>query len=204
MKPLVTTTPASDITQTSATLNGVLTPETKTPPDAGAFCYFDYGTTTAYGSTSFGGGCGTGMDQLYYWDAASNLTPGTTYHFRLVASNRYGFSYANDQSFTTLAPPPAPKPTATTSPATSVGQHKATLNGVVNPNGTATSYHFDYGKTLSYGNHTATQSAGAGTTNVAVQALLSALPRHTTYHFRVVAVSTQGTTNGGDRTFRTG
>src|SRR5205823_5700215 len=42
MKPLATTTPASNIGQTSATLNGVLTPETVTPPDSGAYCYFQY------------------------------------------------------------------------------------------------------------------------------------------------------------------
>lgn len=201
MKPLVTTTPASDITQTSATLNGVLTPETVTPPDSGALCQFRYGLTSTYDRTTLGGSCGAGVDQVYDWETVSGLTPGTTYHFQLVASNRHGFTYGNDMSFTTL---PAPAPTATTSPATNVGQHVATLNGVVNPRGTATSYHFDYGKTATYGTSTPTQSAGSGGTNVKEHALLSGLLRHTTYHFRVVAVSGNGTTNGLDRTFHTG
>jgi hypothetical protein len=204
LKPLVTTTPASDIGQTSATLNGVLTPETVTPPDAGALCYFEYGLDTSYGTLTDYGPCGAGMDQVYFGITASPLLPGTMYHFRLVASNRYGFSSANDQSFTTLSAPPTPAPTATTSPATNVGQHKATMHGVVNPEGYATTYHFDYGKTLSYGKSTANRSAGNGTSNMNVQAALANLPRHTTYHFRVVAVNVNGTTEGADKTFRTG
>jgi hypothetical protein len=33
----------------------------------------------------------------------------------------------------------------------------------VNPNGTATTYHFDWGTTTDYGSSTPTQDAGAGT-----------------------------------------
>jgi hypothetical protein len=97
-----------------------------------------------------------------------------------------------------------PAPTATTSPATNVGQHQATLHGVVNPQGYATTYHFEYGKTASYGKRTANRSAGNGSSNVNVQTALSSLLRHTTYHFRVVAVSANGTSSGADQTFRTG
>lgn len=205
LTPLVTTTPASGIGQTSATLNGVVTPETVTPPDSGALCEFQYSIDTSYSSNTGLKPCGTGMDQLYYSDVATNLLPGTTYNFRLVASNRYGYSYdfTYEQQFTTLSPPPR-APAATTSPATNIGQHVATLVGVVNPEGYATTYHFQYGTTKSYGKNTAKVSAGSGTSDVNVQAALSGLLRHTTYHFRIVAVSVNGTTKGADLTFRTG
>jgi hypothetical protein len=54
-----------------------------------------------------------------------------------------------------------------------------------------------------YGLRTATRSAGSGTTAASVAAILSGLPRHTTYHFRLVAVNTSGTVRGVDRSFRT-
>lgn len=79
----------------------------------------------------------------------------------------------------------------------------ATLNGNVNPNGLATNYHFEYGTTTSYGTNTSTVSAGSGTSNVAVTASISGLIAASTYHFRLVAVNSDGTTYGNDLTFTT-
>ena len=69
------------------------------------------------------------------------LTPGTTYYFRLVASNADGWVEGKIFSFTTRNPPPA----VTTDNATSITLNGATLNGSVNPNGAATIAWFEYG-----------------------------------------------------------
>ncbi len=95
-------------------------------------------------------------------------------------------------------------PTAITQAATSVTGSSAVLNGTVNPNGLATSYYFQWGTSTSYGNTTSTQSAGSGTSNVAVNAPISGLSGGTTYHFRLVATNSDGTTNGSDLTFTPG
>ena len=95
-------------------------------------------------------------------------------------------------------------PVATTLPATAVTGVSATLNGTVNPNSLATDYHFEWGTTAAYGNLTATTPAGSGTANIAVNAGISGLVGGTTYHFRVVATNTDGTTNGTDLTFTPG
>ena len=58
--------------------------------------------------------------------------------------------------------PAQAKPTVTTQAAGSVVATTATLNGTVNPNGSATSYHFDYGTTTSYGSQHAAADAGVG------------------------------------------
>jgi hypothetical protein len=79
------------------------------------------------------------------------------------------------------------------------GTTTATLNGTVDPNGTATTYHFEYGTTTDYGLETASQSAGSGTEPVAVQAPVSGLSASTTYHYRLVA----GDVKGADQTFKT-
>jgi hypothetical protein len=97
---------------------------------------------------------------------------------------------------------PAP-PTATTGTATAIAQTTATLAGTVDPNGAATTYHFEYGTSTSYGLQTADQSAGSGDGAVAVQAALSGLTSDTTYHYRLVATNAAGTDRGADHTLHT-
>jgi hypothetical protein len=77
----------------------------------------------------------------------------------------------------------------------------ATLGGTVNPNGTATTFYFQYG--TAYGLQTTAVSAGSGTANVAASAAVSGLSPSTTYHYRLVAVSTAGTVDGSDESFTT-
>ena len=66
---------------------------------------FEYGTTTAYGSStpSPEGSVGEGIVAHAVWAAASGLAPGTTYHYRVVASNELGTVYGPDETFTTLS-----------------------------------------------------------------------------------------------------
>lgn len=90
-----------------------------------------------------------------------------------------------------------------TDPATSVTSTSATLNGTVNSNGLTTTYHFEYGTTVSYGSTTPNASTGAGTSDVSVIADISGLDSGTTYHYRIVATNSAGTTHGADRLFAT-
>jgi hypothetical protein len=97
----------------------------------------------------------------------------------------------------------ATAPDARTSPATNISPQGATLNGVVDPNGRATTAYFQWGTTTKYGHRTPNQQIGEGTTDVPVAADLAKLKSNTTYHFRVVATSSAGTDRGADRTFKT-
>lgn len=97
----------------------------------------------------------------------------------------------------------ATAPAALTDRANHVTETSATLNGSVNPENLATTYHFEYGRTTSYGKTTASVSAGSGNAAIAVLAKLSGLKPGTRYHFRLVATNSVGTTFGVDRTFMT-
>jgi hypothetical protein len=97
----------------------------------------------------------------------------------------------------------AGKPVVTTGAASSVSPDAATLAGSVNPNGLVTTWYFQYGKTTSYGARTIAQDAGSGTKRVRVSATLTGLQGKTTYHYRLVATNSQGTTVGADKTFKT-
>ena len=94
-------------------------------------------------------------------------------------------------------------PTATTNSATNITANSVTLNGVVNPNGSATTANFQWGTTTGYGNTTSIQSIGSGTSNVSVTANLTGLSSGTTYHYRIVATNAGGTSNGSDISFTT-
>jgi hypothetical protein len=67
---------------------------------------FEYGTTTAYGNTTPApeGSVGEGVESHAVWASASGLAPGTTYHYRVVATNEVapGGIAGEDQTFTTL------------------------------------------------------------------------------------------------------
>jgi hypothetical protein len=78
----------------------------------------------------------------------------------------------------------------TTTPASGVTDTAATLNGVVNPNGTDVTYSFEYGITPTFGSSTAVTDAGAGGTATVVQAALTDLTPATTYYYRLDTTTT--------------
>jgi hypothetical protein len=95
--PTVTTEPAGAVRETSATLHGAVNPHYLE-----THYYFQYGTTTAYGSTTPEGNAGAGGGAVPESATITGLESGTTYHYRIVASNPDGTSYGADETlFTT-------------------------------------------------------------------------------------------------------
>jgi uncharacterized repeat protein (TIGR01451 family) len=113
-----------------------------------------------------------------------------------------GGGTSNAQTFTVTPPPPS----ATTNAATGVTSWVATVHGTVSSNGGSSDVSFEYGLTTTYGYSVpATQSPlAADAANAAVSADLIGLNCNTTFHYRVVATNSGGTTNGLDGTFNTG
>ncbi len=97
-----------------------------------------------------------------------------------------------------------PTPVATTEAASSVSESGATLHASVNPEGSDTHYHFEYGtEAENYSASTPNVDAGAGTTTLKVSSVITGLQPGTTYHYRVIADSATGTGAGADTTFTT-
>jgi hypothetical protein len=195
--PDATTNPATSVTRSSAVLNGLLNADTVATTD----CRFEWGTTTAYSGGSVAcaeGNVFTGSSDVPVTAPLGGLEPGTLYHFRLSVANANGTSRGLDQAFTT--------PTAVTNvqtlSASSVGLDSATLNGSFEREGFPTSFYFEYGETSSYGSTTAAPPGPLAGSD-SVSAVLSGLDHGATYHFRLVAINSFGTTEGLDQTFYT-
>jgi sugar lactone lactonase YvrE len=97
-------------------------------------------------------------------------------------------------------------PIAATTAATAVAASSATLNGSIDPQGVATTYHFEYGTSTAYGTNVPVPdaSAGAGSSRELVSEPITGLQANTTYHYRLTASSANGTSHGEDSVFRTG
>jgi hypothetical protein len=100
--PTVTTNAATGVGQTSATLKGTVDPN-----GTSTSVYFQYGTTTSYGSTTASQAIGSGTTSVTVSQAVSGLICNTVYHFRVVATTAYGTTAGLDQTFTTSACTPA-------------------------------------------------------------------------------------------------
>lgn len=194
--PAVETTPASDLTTTSATLKGTVVANNQTTTVT-----FQYGLTTAYGTTvtalqsPVGGVTPTAVSR-----AVGGLTDATTYHYRVVGQNATGTTYGDDRTFLTGGA----APTVVTGAATAVGGDSGTLTGTVNANGNLTAVTFEWGSDTSYGRSaTADQSPVSGSANQAVTSTVTEFLPGTTYHFRAVGQNAVGTTAGDDQALTT-
>ena len=101
--PLVVTGPATGVSAQAATLIGSVTAN-----GVPTSYHFEYGPTTAYGNATPATDPGTGLGALPVTAALDGLSPGTTYHYRLVASNKAGVNRGYDQSLTTPSTAPGP------------------------------------------------------------------------------------------------
>jgi hypothetical protein len=194
--PTVATGTHSHVADTSADLHGTVNPN-----GSATTYYFQWGLTTAYGLQSDAHSAGHGTKPVSVSTTASDLIPGTTYHYRLVATNGAGTSVGADHAFTTTGNPP---PVVATGPAGQVGKNSATLTAVVNPNKQATTYFFEYGTSTNYGVQTDPATVAAGTAPVVVTQPLVGLEARTIFHFRVVAYHGNSPEEpGSDVTFMT-
>jgi hypothetical protein len=89
---------ATGVQQTQATLNGTVNPR-----GYDAKYYFQYGTSTGYGSSTAEGDAGGGTGGVPESVTVVGLEPGTVYHYRLVGTSGGVISYGADQTLTTIA-----------------------------------------------------------------------------------------------------
>ena len=113
--PTAATLAAEGLKETEATLKGTV--------NAGGEAteyFFEYGTGTGYGQTTEKATLSASAGNQGVSVTLKGLTPGTEYHFRIVAKNNQGSAEGLDHSFKTMSPPtkepPAKEPSPTPTP----------------------------------------------------------------------------------------
>ena len=185
-EPLVTVSAASNVTPTSAQFNGTVNAR-----NYDTSVYFDYstdGNNFTNQVPAVPGGV-SGATNTPVSAAVAGLTKGTTYYYRISATNAGGYTVSGESSFTTLT-----DPVATIGPASYVTSNSAILNGFVNAKGATTAVTFEYGTDgVNFPNSVgATPASVTGNTATAVSATVGGLAQGTTYYYRV-----KGTSAGG-------
>jgi hypothetical protein len=204
--PTVTTSPATNVEETSATLNGHVDLDTAHGGGEVTSCKFEYGPTKAYGETA---PCTPGPPYASAQDVSANvteLTRSTTYHFRLVAANANGTGEGEDETFSTPGPP------SIDSESSHLNGRDATLKAQINPFGFDTTCQVQYVDEASfqsskYANATTLpctpEDLGSGFGDVEASATVEGLKVATTYHYRFLATNQAGLSGAADRTFST-
>jgi hypothetical protein len=187
----------TEVTNTTALLHGTLNPHNYETDD----WYFAYNT-----GASCTGGSTTPIEHFEFevFDAPvrvriTGLAPNAKYMVCFVERNQADeTTVGSPVSFT--AKPEAPILEGESF--SNVGSTSATLQAQVNPEGTPSTYYFEYGTSTAYGSLTPVSSLGSSTGGV--QATLEGLQPDTVYHFRVVTTNdSDQTTVGFDKSFTT-
>jgi hypothetical protein len=140
---------------------------------------------------------GGGTSPVPFSVGVGGLEPKTEYDLRVVVVKPFTPPAVEEtESFTTL--PAGPEIEAFSS--SNVTADSADLNATINPQGTATSYHFEYGTTPAYGQSTPETNIGESHEGESVQDHVEGLG-DVVYHFRVIATNALGTTTSPDQTF---
>ncbi|HLF15358.1 MAG TPA: T9SS type A sorting domain-containing protein [Bacteroidota bacterium] len=97
LSPSAATEPTFSYDQTSAMLSSIVNPN-----GTGTECWFEWGTTDAYGYSTPAQSVGSGSQSSEFSQTISGLVPQTGHHYRVVAQNSAGTTYGTDRSFTTI------------------------------------------------------------------------------------------------------
>lgn len=200
-QPAPQTIAATNLSPNGATLTASVIPNSDP-----ATVYYQYGLNTNYGLQTTPQNLSPGSSPVPVTATLSGLLAGVVYHYRIVIVTTQGTSYSQDLTFATPG-----SPLVITGSFTGAGQTGFSIDGVVNPLGSATSYHFEYGEDLTYQHQTGSADIGSGEpsdagggiaaipVNVSVNSLLPGL----TYHVRLVASNSYGTSYGEDQVITT-
>lgn len=189
--------PPTHLTTSSAELHATVNPE-----NAGPTTYhFDWGADQSYGNST-PESAPVGSDGTPHPAAATieGLSPGQTYHYRIVATSPAGVSVGEDQTLTSVPN----LPTVVGESVRGVTPYSAELWAEARPGFGPAVIFFEYGPAGSLTSHTrTTPPIGSDDSPHAAGLPIANLLPGTTYSYRAVAINIAGSAVGPERTFTT-
>jgi phosphodiesterase/alkaline phosphatase D-like protein len=195
--PLASTGGASGVSGGAAQVSGTVSTNGATTTVA-----FEYGPTAAYGSTTPVQTVAAGAPASTVSAALAGLAPGTTYHYRIDATNAAGTSDGADATFTSAGGTPVGL-AARTRAASAVRARSALLGGLATVPADGATIAFEWGTTRAYGAQTPLRPLSSSAAAQDVHAVLGGLAPGTTYHYRLLVQIPGGAVRGADRSFTT-
>lgn len=194
--PSVTTTMATEITETSAISGGTVTDDGGTEVVARGICWSTSQNPTIDNEyTSDGAGMGD------YQSVMTDLMPNTMYFVRAYATNSEGTAYGEEISFTTLSA--AELPAVATTAVTEITQTSAVGGGDVTDDGgaevTARGVCWSISPNPTLDDEYTSDGGGLGD----YQSVMDNLMPNTTYYVRAYATNNVGTAYGDELSFTT-
>jgi hypothetical protein len=207
--PALSLNPPSDVSSSGATISGTINPNgpgegypavSGDPTSYRTTYRVEYkkssqSTWNAYLPDTI---LGAGTSPIPFSVGIAGLEPKTPYDLRVVIIKPFnpGGTVAAQQSITTDGAPPA----INAFHSSGITATSADLHALINPQGTDTTYHFEYGTSIAYGQSTPETDIGSSLEAQDLEVGVGGL-EDTLYHFRVVATNSFGTTTSEDQTF---
>ncbi|HHT9107426.1 MAG TPA: fibronectin type III domain-containing protein [Candidatus Wunengus sp. YC63] len=214
--PVVETGEATDVTSSSATLNG--TSSSQRVPNA----WFEYGTVSGSYDNSVSAEVTFGASKNVWKASITGLSPATIYYYRIAANDSYpGYTtdtaYGDEKSLTTLEATATPTPSITptviptpeceelcTEDATDITSSSAMLNGRIYKYAVIGREWFEYGTTIGSLSRTVeVQRWNEQEPYYKVSANVSELSPETTYYYRLVGQDKMNTYYGSEKSLMT-
>ena len=212
-QPAIQSIAATNVANGTATLSSSVVPNQDV-----ATVYYEWGLTSNYGTATTPQVLSAGTTPVNVNASVSGLVTGQVYHFRLVTVTAQSTVYSPDQTFAVSG-----APIVITGSWSGAGQTGISLDGYVNPLGSPTTYWFEFGETTAYDESTPPLDAGEGTPIVLdpetepngpqnasngiamtrVVATIGDLAAGGTFHVRLVAQNSFGTSYGDDQVIST-
>ena len=208
-QPIIRTINATNITSSSATLNGSVTGY-NISNTYNFSMWFEYGRNANFGYSTFRNSFNSGYPN--YSSNIASLDANTVYYFRAVAQGPQGIIYGNTTSFITSFPTITnintennnlSNPSVTTNPATSISNRSVKLNSfIINSINNPFTTWFEWGTTPALGNISPMTALGALPSAKHINTITELAPG-TTYYFRAVAQNPFSRINGATFSFTT-
>jgi phosphodiesterase/alkaline phosphatase D-like protein len=189
--------PPTHLTTSSAELHATVNPENAGPTTF----HFDYGSDQSYGqSTPESSSVGSDDTAHPVAETIDGLSPGQTYHYRIVATSPAGVAVGEDRTVTAVPN----LPTVVGQSAEDVTSDSARLSAEARPGFGPTVVLFEYGPVGTLTSHTrTTPPIGSDDSPHAASLPVANLLPGTTYTYRAVAINVAGSSVGPEQTFTT-